>query len=130
MPANVALAALVIVRLLISIRPSASTPVAAIAPVVPAFRAKSNAPTPSVMMPPKLMPAPAGVPPTLVLSTVLLESNVTPSTPPVPKSRSTPGLRIKPPMLLGALFVKFMPPLNKNVSVPATSPIVTRPPLR
>ena len=130
MPANVALAALVIVRLLISIRPSASTPVAAIAPVVPAFRAKLNVPTPSVMMPPKLMPAPAATTPTLVLSTVLLESNVTPSTPPVPKSRSTPGLRIKPPMLLGALLVKFMPPLNKNVSVPAASPIVTRPPLR
>ena len=127
MPANVALAALVIVRLLISIRPSASTPVAAIAPPVPAFRAKSNVLAPSVMVPPKLMPAPARVPPAFVLSTVLLESNVTP---PVPKSRTCPGLRIKPPMLLAALLVKFMPPLNKNVSVPAASPIVTRPPLR
>ena len=91
---------------------------------MPAFTIKPKAPS---MVDPKLMPTPAGVPPTLVLSTVVFPINVTP---PVPKSRTCPGLRIKPPMLLGALFVKFMLPLNKNVSVPATSPIVTRPLLR
>ena len=66
MPANVALAALLIVRLLIVIRPSASTPVAAIAPAVPAFRPKLKAAPSSVLE--KVTDAPAAVPPPLVVS--------------------------------------------------------------
>ena len=80
MPANVALAALVIVKLLISIRPSAFTPVAAIAPVVPALRVKLNRPT-SVMMPPKLMFAPLESKVTSPLVSVVAPETVRPLKP-------------------------------------------------
>ena len=120
MPANVALAALVTVRLLISIRPSASTPVAAIAPPVPAFRPKFNVPTPSVMMPPKLMPAPAAA--NCVVATLELSVSVTP---PVPKFTNAPLVTVAA-KLDAALPVKTKPPVNANVSA-VRLPKVTAP---
>ena len=72
--------------------------------------------------PPKVMPAPT--PPTVLLI-MLFDIKVTP---PAPKSIKSPELEIlAPPTLLAALPVKLRPPLNKNVSVPAASPKVTRP---
>ena len=105
--------------MLISIRPSASTPVAAIAPPVPASRAKSNAAL-SVMMPPKLMPAPAAA--NCVVAT--LESSVS-VTPPVPKSTKAPLVTVAA-KLDAALPVKSKPSVNANVSA-VTLPKVTSP---
>ena len=109
--------------MLISIRPSASTPVAAIAPTVPASRAKSNA-APSVMMPPKLMPAPAAN--NCVVAT--LESSVS-VTPPVPKSTKAPLVTVAA-KLDAALPVKSKPSVNANVSAvrlpKVTSPVLLK----
>ena len=95
-------------------------------PVEPAVSCKLNVPS---SVPPKTMFAPVGVPEEFVLSTMLLPISVAP---PVPKSISAPGLRMIAPISLGALpsTSKLSPPLNKNKSVPATSPKVTRPLLR
>ena len=72
--------------------------------------------------PPKVIPAPT--PPTVLLI-MLFDIKVTP---PVPKFIKSPELEIlAPPTLLAALPWKLSPPLNKNVSVPATSPKVTSP---
>ena len=104
--------------------PPPTTSLKLMSPVEPEVSCKLNGPS---SVPPKTMLAPVGVPEEFVLSTMLLPISVAP---PVPKSISCPGLRMIAPISLSALVVKLSPPLNKNVSVPAASPKVTRPMLR
>ena len=91
--------------------------------LTPAVRSKSNVP---FSVPPKVMAAPAREPPALVLSTI--ESSVK-VTPPMPKFSASPLLMMVAATFEAAPPVKFMPPLNRNVSV-VTLPKVTRPLLR
>ena len=113
---NAAEAPLVIVKLLMA------TDVPVIAPPVPAFKPKSNAP---VMPAPKVMAAPAGSKPVGV-ATLELSVNVTP---PVPKFITSPLLVMVAATLDAALPLKVKPPSNANVLAVAL-PKVTRPVLR
>ena len=104
----------------------AELPTVPVKVTVPAPAVKVRACAPLSVLP-KVMSAPAGEPPLLVVSTLELPSSVTP---PVPKSITSAVLVMVAATFDAAPPVKFMPPPNANVSVvrlpKVTSPVLLK----